>query len=274
MSNDNEMLDKRGIQMNNKIYNARLYLKIENIIFELESLNNNVIKKYEKSFSVNDLHNLDDFFKQSSDSVGVFKIFKGLFNTQLSIEEGDSFADFKFYIFFLNKEIKIHLIEVKEKQISYNSLSDTMKSIIDKGELIIGIDLGTTYSCASVMLDNNIIVIQNSLGLRTTPSFVLFLDNNQICIGELAKLQPSYEENIIYNTKRLIGKSLDDNEIKSIQSNLLFKLEKDNEYNLMKIKVKDNYFYPRSNIGYDFKKDNKLFRILLYFLESLRAKVR
>ena len=82
------------------------------------------------------------------------------------------------------------------------------------------------------------------MGLRTTPSFVLFLDNNQICVGELAKLQPSYEENIIYNTKRLIGKSLDDNEIKSIQSNLLFKLEKDNEYNLMKIKVKDNYFYP------------------------------
>ena len=72
-----------------------------------------------------------------------------------------------------------------------------MKSIIDKDELIIGIDLGTTYSCASVMLDNNIIVIQNSLGLRTTPSFVLFLDNNQICAGELVKLQPSYEENII-----------------------------------------------------------------------------
>ena len=119
-----------------------------------------------------------------------------------------------------------------------------MKSIINNNELIIGIDLGTTYSCASVMLDNNIIVIQNSLGLRTTPSYVLFLENNKICVGELAKLQPSYEKNIIYNTKRLIGKSLNDKEIKSIQKNLLFKLEKDNEFNLMKIKVKDNYYYP------------------------------
>ena len=50
MSNDNEMLDKRGIQLNNKTYNARLYLRIENIIFELESLNNNVIKSMKNPF--------------------------------------------------------------------------------------------------------------------------------------------------------------------------------------------------------------------------------
>ena len=237
------MLDK-DITVNNKTYNVKLYLKNQNIIFKLESLNNNEIKKYENSFRFDDLQNLDPFFKQSNDLFGVFKLFRQLFNTQISLEEGDSFADFKFNIVFLNKEIKIHLIEKKENHISYNSLSEQMKSIIDNNELILGIDLGTTYSCASVMLDNNIIVIQNSLGLRTTPSFILFLDNNKICVGELAKLQPSYEENIIYNTKRLLGKSLNDYEIKSIKNNLLFKLEKDNEYDLMKIKVKDNYYYP------------------------------
>ena len=42
-----------------------------------------------------------------------------------------------------------------------------MKKIIDNNELILGIDFGTTYSCASVMLDDKKIIIKNSLGERT-----------------------------------------------------------------------------------------------------------
>jgi molecular chaperone DnaK (HSP70) len=108
----------------------------------------------------------------------------------------------------------------------------------------LGIDFGTTYSCASVMLDEHIIVIQNSLGLRTIPSFVLFLENNKICVGELAKLQPSEEKNIIYNTKRLIGKNFDDKEVQLIKNSLSFKIERDNDFNLLKIKVNENDYYP------------------------------
>ena len=76
--------------------------------------------------------------------------------------------------------MKFNLIEQRdfENQNIYDSLSDNMKAIIDSNELILGIDLGTTYSCASVILDDNIIVIENSLGKRTIPSYVLFLKNN------------------------------------------------------------------------------------------------
>ena len=181
---DDEMLDIKDIKLNNKTYNLKLYLKIQNIIFELESFNNNEIKKYGKSFSLDDLKNLDKYFKMSEDINEVFTDFKYLFEENFSIEEGDYFVDFK--LIFQKREIKIQLIEINENQnkITYNSLSNQMKTIIDNNELILGIDLGTTYSCASVMLDKNIIVIQNSLGLRNTPSFVLFLNNNKICVGE------------------------------------------------------------------------------------------
>ena len=60
-----------------------------------------------------------------------------------------------------------------------------MKEIIDKDDIILGIDLGTTYSAASVMIDDKIIMIENSLGLGTTPSFVSFLGPHEICVGEL-----------------------------------------------------------------------------------------
>ena len=206
----NENLEKKGIKLNNKAYNLNLYLKFKNIIFELESFDDNVIKKYANSFSLDSLQRLDKYFKMSDDIDGAFEDFKKLFEEIFSIEEGDSFVDF--IITFQKRPIKFHLIEKNENKnnITYDSLSNQMKSIIDNNELILGIDFGTTYSCASVMLDKNIIVIQNSLGLRTTPSFVLFLNKNKICVGELAKLQPSYEKNIIYNIKRLIGKSIND----------------------------------------------------------------
>ena len=243
MEDDNQMLDIRGIAFNQKTYNIKLYLKLQNIIFNLESLDNNVSKKYENSFDLLSLQNLDRYFLSSQDINQAFTDFKYLFNEDFSIEEGDSFADY--IITYRRKNIKIHLIELRiNHENFYDSLSDKMKAIIDNNELILGIDLGTTYSCASVMLDKNKIVIQNSLGLRTIPSFVLFLENNKICVGELAKLQPSYEGNIIYNLKRLMGKNINDKEVKSIKGNLPFQLKNDNNFDLLKIVVKGKDYFP------------------------------
>ena len=101
-----------------------------------------------------------------------------------------------------------------------------MKKIIDKNELILGIDLGTTLSCASVMIDKNIIMIRNSLGSTTTPSFIAFLSKNEVYVGELAKLLPSNARNIIYNTKRLLGKNFDEKEIKELINSLSFNILK------------------------------------------------
>lgn len=62
----------------------------------------------------------------------------------------------------------------------------------------IGIDLGTTYSCVSVFEDGNVRILENELGLRTTPSVVCFQENT-FCVGKLAVTRSlKYSSNTIY----------------------------------------------------------------------------
>src|SRR3954463_10188780 len=71
---------------------------------------------------------------------------------------------------------------------------------------IIGIDLGTTNSCVSVMEGNEPVVIQNEEGRRTTPSVVAFLGNGERKIGDSAKRQAiTNAHNTISSIKRFMG---------------------------------------------------------------------
>lgn len=71
---------------------------------------------------------------------------------------------------------------------------------------IIGIDLGTTNSCVSVIEGNEPVVIANDEGKRTTPSIVAFLDNGERKIGDPAKRQAiTNPTKTIYSVKRFIG---------------------------------------------------------------------
>jgi hypothetical protein len=238
---NNGIIKKEKINVNNKIYAIKLYINRTNIVFELESPE----KKYSNSFSLDDLKGIYNlFFRVRDDINDAFSDFNYLLKENFSIEEGKGFAN---YIIHSREEnITFHLIEIKEEEIKidYNSLTPEMKEIINKDELILGIDFGTTFSCASVILDDKIIVIENSLGKRTTPSFVLFLDDGKICAGELAKLQPSYQKNIIYNIKRLIGKNFNDEGFQLIKNNLDFKIKEDDNFDLLKIQVFDREYYP------------------------------
>ena len=54
---------------------------------------------------------------------------------------------------------------------------------------IIGIDLGTTNSCVALMEGNQVKVIENSEGARTTPSIIAYMDDNEILVGAPAKRQ-------------------------------------------------------------------------------------
>jgi molecular chaperone DnaK len=73
---------------------------------------------------------------------------------------------------------------------------------------IIGIDLGTSNSCVSVMEGGSPVVITNSEGKRTTPSVVSISADGEIKVGESAKRQAvTNPENTIYSIKRLMGKS-------------------------------------------------------------------
>ncbi|CAO3648702.1 unnamed protein product [Cunninghamella echinulata] len=76
---------------------------------------------------------------------------------------------------------------------------------------VIGIDLGTTNSCVSVMEGKTPRVIENAEGARTTPSVVAFGKDGELLVGQAAKRQAVVNpENTIYATKRLIGRTFKD----------------------------------------------------------------
>ena len=75
---------------------------------------------------------------------------------------------------------------------------------------IIGIDLGTTNSCVSVLEGNNPVVIPNSEGRNTTPSIVAFVDGGERKVGDPAKRQAiTNPTRTIYSIKRFMGESMD-----------------------------------------------------------------
>ncbi len=79
---------------------------------------------------------------------------------------------------------------------------------------IIGIDLGTTNSCVSVMDNNKAKVIENSEGDRTTPSVVAYTENDEILVGQPAKRQAvTNPKNTFFAIKRLIGRKFQDVEV-------------------------------------------------------------
>lgn len=76
---------------------------------------------------------------------------------------------------------------------------------------VIGIDLGTTNSCVAIMDGAQARVIENSEGVRTTPSIVGFTDKNERLVGQAAKRQAvANPANTFYAIKRLIGRKFDD----------------------------------------------------------------
>ena len=79
---------------------------------------------------------------------------------------------------------------------------------------IIGIDLGTTNSCVSVMEGGKPKVIENAEGARTTPSVVAYTDSGEILVGAPAKRQAvTNAKNTIYAVKRLIGRKFEEKEV-------------------------------------------------------------
>ena len=108
---------------------------------------------------------------------------------------------------------------------------------------IIGIDLGTTNSCVSVMEGNEPVVIHNSEGRRTTPSLVAFTENGERKVGDPAKRQAIINpEKTIYSIKRFMGMPYDG--LTKEKERVSYEVVK-GENNTTRVKVDDRKYTPQ-----------------------------
>ncbi|PWA88557.1 hypothetical protein CTI12_AA083170 [Artemisia annua] len=93
------------------------------------------------------------------------------------------------------------------------------------GSDVIGVDLGTTNSCVSVMEGKTAKVIENAEGARTTPSVVAFNQKGDLLVGTTAKRQAvTNPTNTLFGTKRLIGRAFDDAQTKKEMGMVPYKI--------------------------------------------------
>ena len=107
---------------------------------------------------------------------------------------------------------------------------------------VIGIDLGTTNSCVSIIEGGEPVTITNAEGNRTTPSVVAFSKNGERLVGHIAKRQAiTNPEQTIYSVKRFIGCKFDERAVE--KSRLPYTIAKGKKEDII-IKIKDQTFRP------------------------------
>ncbi|ORE01986.1 heat shock 70 kDa protein [Rhizopus microsporus var. microsporus] len=116
---------------------------------------------------------------------------------------------------------------------------------------VIGIDLGTTYSCVAVQKNGRVEIIANDQGHRITPSYVAFTDDERL-IGDAAKNQYSANpKRTVFDAKRLIGRRFDDKEVQQDMKHFPFDVVNKNGAPHIKVAVKgeDRIFTPEEISG-------------------------
>ncbi|KAI8384489.1 heat shock 70 kDa protein, partial [Radiomyces spectabilis] len=116
---------------------------------------------------------------------------------------------------------------------------------------VIGIDLGTTYSCVGVQKNGRVEIIANDQGHRITPSYVAFTDDERL-IGDAAKNQyAANPERTVFDAKRLIGRRFTDKEVKQDMKHFPFKIVNKGGAPNIKVAVKneDKVFTPEEISG-------------------------
>ena len=199
-------------------------------------------------------------------------------------------------------------LPLKEENFNFNKpLGKDIQNTIENNELILGIDFGTTYSTASVIIDKVPIVIPNDFGQLSTPSYISFIDDKSYFVGELAKLTPSFDKNTIYGIKRLIGRKYNENyydksfeEIKKDQDfpfeiikdpnsdkiKIVIEYEKNNQMIkkgfypeqlcaliLKKIKINSEYYLTK-NLGKNITINNAVITVPAYFNQLQRKAIK
>jgi len=108
------------------------------------------------------------------------------------------------------------------------TFSNTVKGDEEAKDMgtVIGIDLGTTYSCVGVFKNGRVEIIANDQGNRITPSYVAFTAEGDRLIGDAAKNQlTSNPENTVFDAKRMIGRTFADKGVQSDMKYFPFKVK-------------------------------------------------
>jgi len=107
-------------------------------------------------------------------------------------------------------------------------------------KLAIGIDLGTTFSCAGIYRNEHVEIFPNNEGFRITPSYVSFDDKQQLT-GYPALYQIGLNlQNTIFNIKRIIGRNFNEDNVQSDINRWPFKVIEDNNRPYVQVKYKNN----------------------------------
>lgn len=103
---------------------------------------------------------------------------------------------------------------------------------------VIGIDLGTTYSCVGIMKGGKVEILVNDQGNRITPSWVAWNDEERL-VGDAAKNQyASNPQRTIFDIKRLIGRKYDDRDVQKDMKHFPFSVVNKNGQPRVKVEVK------------------------------------
>merc|ERR1711881_261705 len=107
---------------------------------------------------------------------------------------------------------------------------------IDMGT-VIGIDLGTTYSCVGIMKDGRVEIIPNDQGNRITPSYVAFTEDDRLIV-EAAKNQATINPvQTLFDVKRLIGRRFKDSTVQKDMKLLPFQIVEKTGKPMISVKV-------------------------------------
>ena len=112
----------------------------------------------------------------------------------------------------------------------------------EPGDIAIGIDLGTSYSCVSIIENGQTSVIPNEWGERTHASVVSFLEDGTVLVGNSAKRNIiTNADNTVYSAKRLIGRFYFSDEVKKAQAVMPYKII-EGENNSVRIQIRENVY--------------------------------
>ncbi|MCH0629684.1 molecular chaperone DnaK [Kocuria palustris] len=131
------------------------------------------------------------------------------------------------------------------------ALATTEEEDLDPKGTVIGIDLGTTYSCVGVMKNGQVEILANDQGNRITPSYVAFTPEERL-IGDAAKNQAaSNVKNTVFDIKRLMGLKYDDKEVQKELKHLPYNINKKKGKPVVEVEVngESKEFYPEEISG-------------------------